>query len=104
MLRDRDYALHVTWGRDGDTRWLRFSAINDDRVPARKGTVRVKVHEGEWILQPIDNGRATRAQYRFRLDLAGAFPAWMGRGRAAHDLPSLFEQIRGQLNYYREEP
>ena len=45
----------------------------------------------------LDGGTATHAVYRFYLDLAGSFPAWMGKGQAASDVPELFANITKQL-------
>jgi len=100
VLDERDFTLHVTWGGDGDARWLKFDAAKTG-PPPKDGVVRVTTHSGEWRLQPIDGGTATHAVYRFHLDLAGSFPAWMGRGRAGKDVPNLFVHIRDQLQYYK---
>jgi hypothetical protein len=101
VLEDRDYTLHVTWGDDGDAKWLRFTTANANGPPESPGTVRVHLHEGSWWLRPIDGGRATHAVYQFHLDLAGSFPAWMAKGRAGKDVPALFDKIRDQLQYYQ---
>lgn len=100
VLDDRDFTLHVTWGDEGETRWLKFTTMNDKGPPPRSGVIRIATHEGSWKLIPIDGGRATHAVYQFHLDLAGSFPAWMGKGRAGKDVPNLFENIRNQLKYY----
>jgi hypothetical protein len=101
VISDRDFTLHVTWGGDGDGRWLRFGAVNRGPAP-RNGVVRVTTHTGEWHLEPIDGGRGTHAIYRFHLDLAGSFPSWMGKNRAGKDVEGLFEHIRDQLRYYNK--
>ena len=101
VLADRDYTLHVTWGTDGDRLWLRFGAIRLGGPAAIQGVIRVRVNDGSWQLSPINGGKGTHAVYRFRLDLAGDFPAWMGKSRAAKDVPELIENIRGQSQYYR---
>ena len=67
--------------------------------PAKKGVVRLQIHEGSWTLQPAAGG--THATYRVRIDLAGSLPAWMARGRTAQDIPRLFTSVREQLPYYR---
>ena len=101
LLDDRDFTLHVTWGATDGADWLRFTTANDKGPPPKNGVVRVSTHEGSWWLEPIDGGRATHAVYRFHLDLAGSFPGWMGKGRAAKDVPTLFENIRRQVDYYK---
>jgi hypothetical protein len=100
MLDDRDFTLHVTWGSQGENRYIRFTTTNKGPEPQR-GVVRVPIHEGSWDLEPVDGGTRTRALYRFRLELGGSLPMWMARGRASHDVPALFDAIRGQVRWYR---
>jgi len=100
VLDDRDFTLHVTWGDEGPLAWMRFVAANDRGPAPVRGVVRVTQHEGGWRLEPIEGGRSTHAVYRFYLDLAGSFPAWMGKGQAANDLPELFANITKQLPGY----
>ncbi len=101
VLADRDYTLHVTWGAEGDRMWLQFAAVKSGGPPTVKNVVRVHVNDGSWLLTPINGGRGTHAVYRFRLDLGGSLPGWMGKGRAAKDVPHLIENIRQQARYYR---
>jgi Polyketide cyclase / dehydrase and lipid transport len=97
VLDDRDFTLHVTWGDEGAVLWTRFVSVSDRGPAPVRGVVRVTQHEGGWRLEPMSGGRATHAVYRFYLDLAGSFPAWMGKGRAESDLPELFTNITKQL-------
>jgi hypothetical protein len=97
LIHDRDFTLDVTWGEEGNVLWTRFACANDRGPAERHGVVRVRVHEGGWRLEPTDGGRATHARYVLHLDLAGSLPGWMSRGRAAKDVPSLFEALRRQL-------
>ena len=100
VLDDRDFTLHVTWGDDGAVPWMRFAAVGGLGPGPVKGVVRVTRHDGGWRLEPIEGGKSTHAVYRFYLDLAGSFPAWMGRGQAASDVPELFANITRQLPSY----
>ncbi len=101
VLSDRDYTLHVKWGHDGDTLWLRFAADNDRGPAPKKGVVRLSDDEGEWTLQPKDGGAHTWARYHFRMNLGGSVPGWMGKGSASKEVPTLFDHVREQLKYYR---
>jgi uncharacterized protein YndB with AHSA1/START domain len=102
MLDDRDFAMHVEWRGAGDGREIHFATTNDKCPgPPDKGVVRVPLHEGSWTLEPLDGGRRTHAVYRFRMELGGSLPMWMARGRAAKDVPALFEAIRGQTKFYQ---
>lgn len=102
MLDDRDFAMHVEWKAAGDEREIHFATKNDKcPAPPDKGVVRVPLHEGSWRLEPVDGGAHTHAVYRFRMELGGSLPMWMARGRAAKDVPALFEAIRAQTKYYK---
>lgn len=100
VLDDRDFTLDVAWGSESDVHWMRFTTANDRGPAPVKGVVRVTQHEGGWRLEPIKGGKGTHAVYRFYLDLAGSFPAWMGKGQATSDLPELFANITKQLPNY----
>jgi hypothetical protein len=101
VLDDRDFTLHATWGADADVLWTRFAIANDHGPAPVSGVVRVTQQEGGWRLEPVDGGAATHAVYRCHIDLAGSFPAWMGKGQATNDLPELFDSITKQLPSYR---
>ncbi len=100
VLDDRDFVVHVTWGSEGELRWLRFVAATSGGSPPVDGVVRVTAHSGSWRLEPAAGGRRTRATYRFHIDLAGSFPMWLGSGQATNDLPDLFENIDRELPNY----
>jgi hypothetical protein len=97
LISDRDYTLRVSWGRQEERVWMRFATANPLGPPPQKGAVRVQLHEGTWLLEPIAGGSGTLARYQFRLDLGGSLPGWMAKGRAAKDVPNLFEQLRAQV-------
>ena len=102
MLDDRDFAMHVEWRAAGDGREIHFATTNEKCPgPPDKGVVRVPLHEGSWHLEAVDGGRRTHAVYRFRMELGGSLPMWMARGRAAKDVPALFEAIRSQTRFYQ---
>ncbi len=100
VLSDRDFAVRVTWGAEGALRWMRFVAATSGGPPPVDGVVRVTAHSGSWRLEPTSGGAKTFAVYRFHLDLAGSFPAWLGSGRATDELPDLFDNIDAELPRY----
>ena len=73
----------------------------DGGPPPPKGVVRIPLHEGSWVLQPVDGGKRTHAIYKFRMELGGHLPMWMARGRAGKDVPDLIQAIRSQVQFYR---
>jgi hypothetical protein len=96
VIDDRDFTLQVTWGRDREVRWIDYRAVPAG-PPARRGVVRVSLHEGSWQLRPLDGGRATFVRFMVRMDMGGWVPRWMVRGSSAKELPALFGSVRGLL-------
>jgi hypothetical protein len=100
VLDDRDYTLHVTWGDEGGVLWTRFVTANERGPAPVPGVVRVTQHEGAFRLEPVDGGKGTRAVYRFSIDIAGSFPAWMAKGQATSDITAYFVNVSKQLPGY----
>jgi hypothetical protein len=57
--------------------YIPFEALSHPRVPPVKGVVRMPALRGHWILIPIDNGRATEAEYQVYADPGGHLPDWV---------------------------
>lgn len=93
VIDDRDFVLHVRHGADGEMRWVSYWAVTDRGPRPRDGVVRVTNHRGTWVLEPTDNGRATRVRYQVSIDLGGMLPRWMARAGAGRELPELFGAI-----------
>jgi hypothetical protein len=101
VVEDRDFTLHVTWGREGSSSFIRFDAANERGPGPVKGVVRVALHRGSWRLRASDGGRSTYAVYEFCFDPAGSVPAWMGHGRAAKEVAQLIASLRTALANHR---
>jgi hypothetical protein len=97
VIADRDFTLHITWGSQGETLWIRSGVDNSHGPAARGGVVRVSTLDGEWAFIPVRDGTATHAVYHVQIDMAGSIPKWMVSGGAAKDLPKLFEGLRRQV-------
>jgi hypothetical protein len=94
-ISDRDYVLRVTWGDDHGTYWLRYSASDHPRAPAKpSGVVRLHRHAGSWQLRRAPDGRATLARYEWMIDLGGWVPRWMVRSRLADEMSTIFPNIQ----------
>jgi len=97
VIDDRDFTLEVSWGRDREVRWIQYRVAPNGGPAARRGVVRVSLHEGSWQLRPVDGGRATLVRFMVRMDMGGWVPRWMVRGGSAKELPTLFQSVRGLL-------
>jgi hypothetical protein len=93
VISDRDWVLSVRYGRRGQGYWLAFNALPERAAPASRKAVRVVFNEGSWQLEPIDGGRATRARFQVRIDLAGMVPRWLARASAGKELPEMFASV-----------
>jgi len=100
VIDDRDFTLKVTWGAEGQVLWTRFTTANGRGPKPVSGVVRVNTHAGSWRLEP-EGEKATRAVYRFHLDVAGSVPSWLGKGRAKDDIIDFFGRLKRELPKYR---
>jgi len=93
VIDDRDFTARVTYGADGDRRWITYWS-GDDRGPKpRDGIVRVTRQRGSWDLVPLPGGKGTLARYELRIDLGGSVPLWMARPHSAEELPEVFAAV-----------
>jgi hypothetical protein len=77
--------------------YIPFEALNQPRVPPVRGVVRMPVLRGHWILIPIDNGRATEAEYQVYANPGGHLPDWLAN-LASKTLPrETIEGLRAQV-------
>lgn len=56
------YIIHITF--------------EPDYLPEKKGLVRMRIGHGEWVFNPVGNGKS-RVEHRFVADPAGHMPAWV---------------------------
>jgi uncharacterized protein YndB with AHSA1/START domain len=98
VVSDRDFTLHVTFGEEGEVRWVRTRTDNSKGPPPKSGVVRISTNECEWRLEPTADGKRTIATYRLNLDLGGSIPGWIARDHALRDVPGLFEAMRKELS------
>lgn len=54
----------------------------------------LKIAEGEWRLEPIQRGKATRVSYVSRLALKAPAPSGMIRGAMRDDAPAVLRALR----------
>jgi uncharacterized protein YndB with AHSA1/START domain len=97
LVSRRDYTIRIAdqsdW-RDG-TGFLKTYWNLSDRGPAPKdGVVRVKINEGAWVLEPIENGTKTRATYFLMTDPGGSLPTWIVNMANSTAIPDIFDALR----------
>lgn len=92
VVDDRDYTLEVRWGQRATIRWVTFRALPTG-PPVPNGVVRVRHHSGSWRLEPVADGRATRARYETLMDLGGWIPLWMARSSAGEEVAQVIAQF-----------
>ena len=100
LVSARDYTVSVrntsTVGTSGTTYCSAWQTANALGPAERSGTVRVKVTEGQWLMEPVDNGTKTRATYQVFTDAGGAIPAFIMNRANTTAIPHLFDAIRKQ--------
>ncbi|MBI5014675.1 MAG: cyclase [Deltaproteobacteria bacterium] len=105
LVSRRDYTLRIA----NETEWnggrgflrIRWTASGEGPAP-RKGIVRVKVNDGSWTLEPLDNGLKTRATYLLFTDPEGSLPTWVVNKANSSAIPDIFAALRkhaGELRY-----
>jgi hypothetical protein len=100
ICADRDYTLRVwkkSWpAHDGTVFMTYWSPANDLGPPEKKGVVRVKICEGQWLLEP-DGATSTRATYLIYSDTGGVIPSFIANRVSLTGIGRLFAAIRKQV-------
>ena len=66
----------------------------------KKGIVRTPTNDGSWLLEPIDDGKKTRATYLLFTDPGGSLPTWIANKANSGAIPDIFVALRK----YAKEP
>lgn len=107
ICRDRDYTLRVretSWaGSNGLVYLNRWDLANEVGPAEKKGVVRVKVCEGEWLLEP-DDATKTRATYTVYTDSGGAIPAFIANRTRRIAIGRVFVAVRRQVKDPKYSP
>ena len=76
-VTDRDVLAHVVWSQDPNTRQVTMLArAVRDRIPKRKGLVRIMEAESKWMFTPEPNGMVL-VETEAHIDPGGPTPAWI---------------------------
>jgi hypothetical protein len=99
ICEDRDYTLRVSKksipGPNGLTYLSQWRTANEMGPAEQKGVVRIKVCNGNWLLEPDGSGK-TRATYSIYSDTGGAIPAFIANHASLTAIKKLYAAIRKQ--------
>ena len=102
FVAGRDYTVRVEHGTTqipgGQTLYRDiWQTANEAGPPEHRGTVRVKVNEGSWLLQPSGPaGLLTQASYQIYTDSGGVLPAFLANHASLLIIPKVFNAVRKQ--------
>jgi hypothetical protein len=100
ICEDRDYTLRVSkksWpGPKGLTYLSQWQTANEMGPPEQKGVVRLKVCNGNWLLEP-DGAAKTRATYSIYSDTGGSVPAFIANHASLAAIKKLYAAIGKQV-------
>jgi hypothetical protein len=97
IANDRDFSFSARW-TTGVTPGLKFHIV-DNRGTDTRARNWVNQVIGSWKLEPVDDGRFTRASYQVRIEFASEVARWTIRTGALQDLPSVIEQLRSLVTH-----
>ena len=76
-VTNRDAVAHVRWSQDPESLAVTMLATaTPDKVPTRRGSVRIKYAETSWTFSPAPGGRV-QVESLAHIDPAGGVPAWL---------------------------
>ena len=82
VVSSRDYICNVVLesklAEDGSGVFAQRWQATPDAIPQRRGTVRIRLNEGSWRVEPRGEGKS-HAVYRFSVDPAGSIPGFLAR-------------------------
>jgi ribosome-associated toxin RatA of RatAB toxin-antitoxin module len=102
FISERDYPLKVRLTRGsagsddkfkGSTFKVEWTALPEAK-PEVEGVVRIKLNEGSWLAEPLDDGRRTRLTYTLLTDPGGLIPDFVFNLSNTVAIPELFEAVR----------
>ncbi|WP_426755708.1 START domain-containing protein [Myxococcus sp. Y35] len=82
VVSARDYISNVVLesklAEDGSGVFAQRWHAEPEAIPQRRGTVRIKLNEGSWRVEPRGEGKS-HAVYRFTVDPGGSIPGFLAR-------------------------
>lgn len=97
FVSQRDYALKVSLmpGSAANGNVFKLEWISSpESWPEVEGVVRIRLNEGAWLAEPVEDGRRTRLTYRLFTDPGGLIPDFVVSLSNTIAIPELFEAVR----------
>jgi hypothetical protein len=100
IVSDRDYTLRIrkkSWPGEGGLVYAdRWEPANELGPAEKAGTLRVKLCEGGWLLEPAGANK-TRATYSIYTDSGGTLPAFIANAASEIGIRKIFTAVRKQV-------
>lgn len=92
----REHVVQAHWLLPRTRTVFRSEYVRDRQIRFALSGGDLKTLEGEWRLDPIDQGRMTRLTYRVRIDPGLAVPDAVVRAIVESDVPRTLTALRGE--------
>ncbi len=96
FVSERDYPLKVRMTRgtpmNGGMFKVEWTASPEAR-PEVEGVVRVKLNEGSWLVEPLQDGKRTRLTYTLLTNPGGLIPVFVVNMSNTIAIPKLFKAV-----------
>lgn len=98
LIDKRDYCVKYVdesdW-KDGKGYYQQSFTLSDKGPPpAKEGMVRMKLFDGQWRLEPVEDGKKTSVTYTIAADPGGSLPNWVVNSLAGPGVRNTFKTIR----------
>ncbi|NMO21892.1 START domain-containing protein [Pyxidicoccus fallax] len=105
VVSSRDYVSRVVTesklAEDGTGVFAQRWTAEPDAIPERRGTVRLRLNEGSWHVEPRGEGKS-RAVYRFSVDPAGSIPGFLANMGQKDGVADTFRAVEKRARAHEE--
>ncbi|NTX39822.1 START domain-containing protein [Myxococcus sp. CA051A] len=105
VVSARDYISNVVLEsklvEDGSGVFAQRWQAEPDAIPQRRGTVRIRLNEGSWRVEPRGEDKS-HAVYRFTVDPAGSIPGFLARMGQKDAVEDTFRAVEKRARQHAE--
>jgi hypothetical protein len=105
VVASRDYVCRVVLesrlGADGTGVFAQRWSAEPDAIPERRDTVRLRLNEGSWRVEPRGEGQSY-AVYRFTVDPAGSIPGFLANMGQKDGVVDTFRAVEKRARAHAE--